>query len=93
MDGVESRRRVFIMAATNRPDIIDPAMLRPGRLDKLVYVPLPTSSDRYSILTTQVRGMPLSADVDLMAIASHAKCEDFRYDGGDDEMLRVVVLI
>lgn len=42
MDGLEERRGVFVIAATNRPDIIDPAMLRPGRLDKLLYVPLPT---------------------------------------------------
>jgi ribosome biogenesis ATPase len=42
MDGLEERRDVFVIAATNRPDIIDPAMLRPGRLDKLLYVPLPS---------------------------------------------------
>jgi len=46
MDGLDERRDVFVIAATNRPDIIDPAMLRPGRLDKLLYVPLPTSGDR-----------------------------------------------
>jgi ribosome biogenesis ATPase len=46
MDGLEERRGVFVIAATNRPDIIDPAMLRPGRLDKLLYVPLPTKEDR-----------------------------------------------
>jgi len=46
MDGLEDRRDVFIIAATNRPDIIDPAMLRPGRLDKLLFVPLPTKEDR-----------------------------------------------
>lgn len=47
MNGLEERGDVFIIAATNRPDIIDPAMLRPGRLDKLLYVPLPTKSDRH----------------------------------------------
>jgi ribosome biogenesis ATPase len=50
MDGLDERRDVFVIAATNRPDIIDPAMLRPGRLDKLLYVPLPTNEDRLSIL-------------------------------------------
>lgn len=50
MDGVESRQGVFLMAATNRPDIIDPAVLRPGRLDKILYVGLPTASDRVDIL-------------------------------------------
>jgi SpoVK/Ycf46/Vps4 family AAA+-type ATPase len=46
MDGLEERVGVFVIAATNRPDIIDPAMLRPGRLDKLLYVPLPDQDDR-----------------------------------------------
>lgn len=50
MDGLDERRDVFVIAATNRPDIIDPAMLRPGRLDKLLYVPLPTAEDRLQIL-------------------------------------------
>uniref|UniRef100_A0A673BWK0 AAA+ ATPase domain-containing protein n=1 Tax=Sphaeramia orbicularis TaxID=375764 RepID=A0A673BWK0_9TELE len=52
MDGVETRRQVFIMAATNRPDIIDPAILRPGRLDKTLYVGLPPPADRHAILVT-----------------------------------------
>jgi ribosome biogenesis ATPase len=47
MDGLDERRDVFVIAATNRPDIIDPAMLRPGRLDKLLYVPLPSKSERF----------------------------------------------
>lgn len=46
MDGLDERRDVFVIAATNRPDIIDSAMLRPGRLDKLLYVPLPTKEER-----------------------------------------------
>lgn len=50
MDGVESRQGVFLMAASNRPDIIDPAVLRPGRLDKILYVGLPNASDRVDIL-------------------------------------------
>jgi len=52
MDGLDERRNVFVIAATNRPDIIDKAMLRPGRLDKLLYVPLPNEKDRLSILET-----------------------------------------
>ena len=50
MDGIESRRGVFLMAATNRPDIIDPAVLRPGRLDKILHVGFPTAEDRVDIL-------------------------------------------
>uniref|UniRef100_A0A8C4ZLV8 AAA+ ATPase domain-containing protein n=1 Tax=Gadus morhua TaxID=8049 RepID=A0A8C4ZLV8_GADMO len=52
MDGLETRKQVFIMAATNRPDIIDPAVLRPGRLDKTLYVGLPPPADRHAILLT-----------------------------------------
>ena len=69
MDGLDERIGVFIIAATNRPDIIDPAMLRPGRLDKLLYVPLPTAEDRISILKTCVSKVPLSEDVDIIKIA------------------------
>ncbi|KAL0483477.1 ribosome biogenesis ATPase [Acrasis kona] len=65
MDGVEGRRNVYVIAATNRPDIIDPAMLRPGRLDKLLYVPLPNESERSSILVTSARKTPLDVDVDI----------------------------
>ncbi len=65
LDGLEARRDVFVVAATNRPDIIDPAMLRPGRLDKLLYVPLPTREERAVILAKHARRMPLATDVDL----------------------------
>tara|TARA_B110000285_G_C15074292_1_gene589810 strand:+ start:917 stop:1117 length:201 start_codon:yes stop_codon:yes gene_type:complete len=65
MDGLEDRKGVFVIAATNRPDIIDPAMLRPGRLDKLLYVPLPTKEDRFSILETVTKKLPLDTDVAL----------------------------
>lgn len=50
MDGVEGRSAVYLMAASNRPDIIDPAVLRPGRLDKIIYVGLPNAEDRKDIL-------------------------------------------
>lgn len=55
MDGVEGRKGVFIMAATNRPDMIDAAVLRPGRLDKILYVDLPKEQDRYEILQAQTK--------------------------------------
>lgn len=57
MDGVEERKGVFIMAASNRPDMIDPAVLRPGRLDKILYVGLPEKQDRYEILQAQTKVM------------------------------------
>jgi len=81
MDGLEERVGVFVIAATNRPDIIDPAMLRPGRLDKLLYVPLPTEDDRLSILKTVTRKVPLAADIDLEIIAKDPACQG--YSGAD----------
>jgi ribosome biogenesis ATPase len=77
MDGLEDRRGVFVIAATNRPDIIDPAMLRPGRLDKLLYVPLPTNDDRHQILKTISKKLPLAEDVQLRMIAYSDHCEGF----------------
>ena len=69
MDGLESRRSVFVIAATNRPELIDPAMMRPGRLDKLLYVPLPTAEERVHIIRALAAKVTLHADVDLTAIA------------------------
>ncbi|XP_040207319.1 nuclear valosin-containing protein-like [Rana temporaria] len=80
MDGLESRRQVFIMAATNRPDIIDPAILRPGRLDKTLYVGLPPPADRLAILRTITKNgtrPPLASDVDLEVIAFDERCDCF----------------
>ncbi|KAK9963923.1 hypothetical protein ABG768_005142 [Culter alburnus] len=80
MDGMENRRQVFMMAATNRPDIIDPAVLRPGRLDKTLYVGLPPAADRHAILVTITKGGTkprLDSDVNLEKIAHDARCESF----------------
>ncbi|KAM9317248.1 nuclear valosin-containing protein-like [Gastrophryne carolinensis] len=80
MDGLEARRQVFIMAATNRPDILDPAILRPGRLDKTLYVGLPPPTDRLAILRTITKNGTrpcLSPDVDLQAIAFDERCDCF----------------
>ncbi|XP_051945638.1 nuclear valosin-containing protein-like [Xyrauchen texanus] len=80
MDGVENRQQVFIMAATNRPDIIDPAVLRPGRLDKTLYVGLPPPADRHAILVTITKNgnkPRLDSDVNLEEIAHDARCDSF----------------
>uniref|UniRef100_A0A182UZD9 AAA+ ATPase domain-containing protein n=1 Tax=Anopheles merus TaxID=30066 RepID=A0A182UZD9_ANOME len=72
MDGIEERKGVFLMAATNRPDIVDPAVLRPGRLDKILYVGLPAKEDRVDILRalTKNRTQPrLADDVELEKVA------------------------
>lgn len=85
MDGVDGRDGVFIVAATNRYDVIDPALLRPGRLDKVLYVPLPTDEGREAILRTLTRSKPLAADVDLKAIAFHPAAASF--SGADLDFL------
>lgn len=80
MDGLETRRQVFIMAATNRPDIIDPAVLRPGRLDKILYVGLPPPSDRHAILLTITKGGSrphLEQDVSLEEMAHDVRSDCF----------------
>jgi transitional endoplasmic reticulum ATPase len=70
LDGVEALRNVVVIGATNRPDLVDPALLRPGRLDRLVYVPPPDADARAEILRAAARTVPLAADVDLAALAS-----------------------
>lgn len=74
---MENRSAVYVIAATNRPDIIDPAMLRPGRLDKLLYVQLPTMEERLDILQTLARKTPLASDVKLEIVAADERCENF----------------
>merc|ERR1712125_110749 len=69
-DGVGSKKNVFIIGATNRPDIIDTALMRPGRLDQLIYIPMPDYESRLSILRATLRKSPVSKDVDLAYLAS-----------------------
>jgi len=69
MDGMNAKKNVFIIGATNRPDQIDSALLRPGRLDQLIYIPLPDEASRLSILTATLRKSPIAPDVDLTFLA------------------------
>lgn len=69
MDGFETDTSVIVMAATNRPDVLDPALLRPGRFDRRVVVEQPDIKDREAILKVHTRGKPMSRDVDLSKIA------------------------
>jgi cell division protease FtsH len=69
MDGFDPTAGVVVMAATNRPEILDPALLRPGRFDRQVEIPLPNQSERTAILTTHARSRHLAAAVDLTAIS------------------------
>ncbi|CAF0828743.1 unnamed protein product [Didymodactylos carnosus] len=73
MDGMGATKNVFIFAATNRPDIIDSALLRPGRLDQLIYIPLPDAKARIAIFKTVLRKSPVSKDVDVESIAIELK--------------------
>jgi len=69
MDGMTAKKNVFIIGATNRPDIIDPAILRPGRLDQLIYIPLPDIPSRMAILKAVLKNSPVSKDVDVEYLA------------------------
>lgn len=81
MDGLEELQSVVVIGATNRPNLIDPALLRPGRFDELVYVGVPDKAGRERILRIQTDKMPLAADVDLGSIAEQTQ----RYTGADLE--------
>lgn len=84
LDGLDGRKNVYVIAATNRPDMIDPAMCRPGRLDKLLFVDLPTADERSEIIRTVIRKFRLAPDsrvaeeVDLLV---REKCDG--YSGAD----------
>ncbi|KAJ7552714.1 hypothetical protein O6H91_06G080900 [Diphasiastrum complanatum] len=73
MDGMNAKKTVFIIGATNRPDIIDPALLRPGRLDQLIYIPLPDEASRLKIFQAALRKSPLAKEVDLEALARYTQ--------------------
>jgi cell division protease FtsH len=69
MDGFEATEGIVMMAATNRPDILDPALLRPGRFDRQVVVPLPESDERFAILKVHTKDKRIASDVDLLTVA------------------------
>ncbi|XP_065131277.1 ATPase family gene 2 protein homolog A isoform X1 [Paramisgurnus dabryanus] len=79
MDGIEQLKDVTVLAATNRPDMIDKALMRPGRLDRIVYVPLPDAATRREIFTLQFRNMPIHSSVHLEDLVSRTE----RYSGAE----------
>ena len=83
MDGIERNSGVVVIAATNRPDILDPALLRPGRFDRLILVPAPDEKVRLEILKVHTRRVPLAEDVDLRELAKKTE----GYSGADLEAL------
>ena len=85
MDGMEELNSVVLIGATNRPNLVDPALLRPGRFDELVYVGTPSAEGRAHILRIHTARMPLAADVDLAKVAAEAE----RFTGADlDDVVR-----
>ncbi len=90
MDGIQPLQNVVVIAATNRPDIIDPALLRPGRFDRLIYVPPPDKEARKEIFKIHTRKVPLADDVDLDKLAEMTE----GYTGADIEaVVREAVMI
>jgi transitional endoplasmic reticulum ATPase len=83
MDGLEELQSVVVIGATNRPNLIDPALLRPGRFDELIYVTVPDSAGRRRILAIHTAKMPLADDVDLDDMAARTD----RFTGADLEDL------
>ncbi len=83
IDGITTLEDVVVLAATNRPDLLDPAILRPGRFDRLIYVPEPNEDGRLAIFKIHARDMPLANNVDLKMLASMTK----GYSGADIEAL------
>jgi transitional endoplasmic reticulum ATPase len=83
MDGLEELQSVVVIGATNRPNLIDPALLRPGRFDELIYVPVPDREGRRRILSIHTGKMPLASDVDLDDLAARTE----RFTGADMEDL------
>ena len=81
MDGIQILKGVVVIGATNRPDILDPALLRPGRFDRVIYVPPPDVEGRYQIFQIHTREMPLDDDVDLRKLAEMTE----GYTGADIE--------
>jgi transitional endoplasmic reticulum ATPase len=83
MDGLEELQNVVVIGATNRPTLVDPALLRPGRFDELIYVGTPDTAGRRRILAIHTRNMPLADDVDLESLAQRTE----RFTGADLEDL------
>jgi transitional endoplasmic reticulum ATPase len=73
MDGMSKKKQVFIIGATNRPDILDSAIMRPGRLDQLIFIPIPDEPARLSIFKAVLRKSPVAPNVDLRFLAQHTE--------------------
>src|SRR3546814_20396119 len=83
MDGLEELQSVVVIGATNRPNLVDPALLRPGRFDEIIYVPVPDEKGRRQLLGIHTEKMPLGEGVELADLARRTP----RYTGADHEDL------
>jgi transitional endoplasmic reticulum ATPase len=83
MDGIVALEDIVVIAATNRPDIVDPAVLRPGRFDRLIYVPEPDEKSKLQIFKIYTKNMPLAEDVELSHLVAMAR----NYSGADIDAL------
>ena len=79
LDGIDKSQGVIVVGSTNKPDMIDPALMRPGRLDKIIYIPPPDYNERVEILEVHLSGRPVADDVDLTEIAKKSE----RFSGAD----------
>ncbi len=79
MDGIDKSAGVIVIGSTNKPDMIDPALMRPGRLDKIIYVPPPDFNERMEIIHVHLSGRPVAGDIDLSEIAKKTE----RFSGAD----------
>ncbi len=79
LDGLNALKNVVVIAATNRPDMVDPALMRPGRIDRILYIPNPDKDSREAILKIHTKGMPLAEDVDMDKLAEQTE----GYSGAD----------
>ncbi|MFH1774931.1 MAG: AAA family ATPase, partial [Methanobacteriota archaeon] len=83
LDGIEELKEVVVIAATNRPDMVDPALLRPGRIDRLIYVRPPTEGEREEIFKIHLEGKPLEGDINIKELAKKTE----GYVGADIEAM------
>ncbi|MFO7618538.1 MAG: AAA family ATPase [Thermoplasmata archaeon] len=79
LDGMDQSAGIILVGTTNKPEMIDPALLRPGRFDKIIYVPPPDIEERKAVLKVHLKGRPMEPDIDLMTVVT--KCE--RFSGAD----------
>jgi transitional endoplasmic reticulum ATPase len=85
LDGVEERKEVILIASTNRPDMIDPALLRKGRIDRIIFVPAPDEASRKSIFEVHLQGKKIEPEVDIKKLSIDLAAKSINFSGSDIE--------